>query len=330
MTITEPNLIILSGGKTMGHITPLIAIYESLKEKYDFLYIGLKNSMEEEVCKRKQIPFMGLELFPFYRRKIYRNFKTLKHIMMEKKKIINNIKKDDIKAVFTSGGFVSIPVILAFKNSRFKKYLLEANAVMGLANNYLKRYVDEVITQFPIKASFLNYGYPVYINKSTFDCHFFYQSKPLILVLGGSNGALELVKYAYKLHIDFPQFNFLILTGRYYLKLYEFNANALVYEKINDVAGIFKHCDLIISRAGGATIAEIIETNSKAILIPSRNVTNDHQYKNAHYLNEKQLIKMALSYEELVNLIPEVLNGKVHDYECFSNNAIDKIINVLK
>ena len=68
--------ILVSGGKTMGHISPLIGIIISLKDEYDFIYFGLNGSMEEEICRQYQIPFHGMNLIPFNRKNIFINFKT--------------------------------------------------------------------------------------------------------------------------------------------------------------------------------------------------------------------------------------------------------------
>jgi UDP-N-acetylglucosamine:LPS N-acetylglucosamine transferase len=77
--------IFLSGGKTMGHITPLICLNNELKNSYEIVYFGLKDSMEEEVCKRNNITFFQMELYPFYRKKIWKNIKTFYRIFVEKK-----------------------------------------------------------------------------------------------------------------------------------------------------------------------------------------------------------------------------------------------------
>jgi len=135
--------IFITGGKTMGHITPLLTLYDELKDKYKIIYFGLENSMEEEVCNKLKIPFYKLKLLPFYRKKIFRNFNTFKLIFKEKNKIIEEFKNYNIKGVISSGGYVSIPLLLAFStNKKVRKILLEPNVSLGLANKFLLNISD--------------------------------------------------------------------------------------------------------------------------------------------------------------------------------------------
>ena len=329
-TVEGKELIILSGGKTMGHVTPLIAIYEHYKNRFSFLYFGLKDSMEERECRKQNIPFFALDLLPFYRKNLLKNYHTFKKINKEKKRISEKLKTAKIRAIFTSGGFVSIPVVLASRTFKCKKILFEANAVMGLANKWLSLYVDMVITQFDINSKYFNLGYPILNNqKPSLDLPFFYQKKPLLLFVGGSNGALEIVKFAYQFHLDNPHINCVILTGNRYYDLYDLNNNAIKFKRIENVSSIFKYFNVIVSRSGGATISELFSIGSKAVLIPSRNVVGDHQYHNAINLKEYQNFKVALDYEEMKNAITDLLsNDKKTIKKNFDYNILDNYLNV--
>ena len=242
--------IFLSGGKTMGHITPLICLNNELKNSYEIVYFGLKDSMEEEVCKRNNITFFQMELYPFYRKKIWKNIKTFYRIFVEKIRIKKQYKNCSVKALISSGGYASIPVNFATKNCT--KILLEPNVSMGLANKFLSFFVDKICVQFPTiksKKSIVT-GSFVSILKSPFDHIFFYQNKPIVLFVGGSNGALEIVKICHRFSMKYTDVNIILITGNNYYDTYTFPPNVYKVKSVENLNGIFKNFDLIVSRAG--------------------------------------------------------------------------------
>ena len=135
--------------------------------------------------------------------------------------------------------------------------------------------------------------------------------KKKILFVGGSNGALEIVKIAYKFNQMFPNVIIFVITGFRYYETYQFNQNARVYKKIDNISSIFNRFDLIVSRAGASTIAEILATNSVAVLFPSKNVSANHQVKNAQYLKNLAAVEMILNLDdESVQTIYSLLNDE--------------------
>lgn len=293
--------IFLTGGKTMGHITPLLCLYNELKNDYEIIYFGLENSMEEGECKRIGIRFYPLDLLPFYRKRVLLNFKSFNKLIKEIRMIKKEFKNTQIKAIISSGGYVSFPLVYAFKNNKkIKKILLEPNSVLGLTNKLLVKNVDYVCTQFPISNNkkFIQTGNPITILPNTFDHPSFYLNKEMILFIGGSNGALEIVKLANEFNNNYPDIEIFVITGERYYETFVFNSNAHVYKKIINLNSIFKFFKLIVSRAGASTISEIIITNSASILFPSNNVTANHQYKNALYLKEKSACILLEKYQK--------------------------------
>ena len=125
----------------------------------------------------------------------------------EIKRIKSEFKNAPIKAIISSGGYVSFPLVFSFKNNKkVKKILLEPNSVIGLANKVLSFKVDYICTQFDISknAKFITTGNPIKINNPIFDHPSFYKNSNMILFVGGSNGALEIVKLAYDFNYNFP------------------------------------------------------------------------------------------------------------------------------
>lgn len=298
--------IFVSGGKTMGHISPLLGIILSLKEEYDFVYFGLKDSMEERVCTRYNIPFYSLELIPFNRRNILKNIKTFYLISKSKRTIKKEFNSYNPKCIITSGGFVSIPLVLSFKKT--KKLLLESNTTLGLANKFLLRYVDYLGLQFDTfknKKSVV-IGNPLIIHNSTFDHPFFYLKDKPVLFVGGSVGAYEIVRCAFEFNIKYPNIKIIVITGDKYYEEFKFNSNARVYKRINELSGILNKFSLVVSRAGGSTITELINSSTPFVLYPSKNVSANHQELNAKYLHELGVCEIINDFN--INSLVKIYN----------------------
>lgn len=324
----------------MGHITPLISLYYNLKDKYEIIYFGLENSMEEEVCKRLNIRFYPLDLLPFYRKNFFKNICSFLKISKSITKIKKDHKNAPIKAIISSGGFVSFPLVFAFKNNRkVKKLLIEPNSVIGLANKLLIKHVDYVCTQFLISndSKFIQTGNPIEITNPSFDHPSFYLNKNMILFLGGSNGALEIVKLANDFNTFYPDIEIFVITGEKYYDTYKFNSNAHVYKKLNNISSIFKFFKIIVSRSGASTITEIILTNSASILLPSKFVTANHQYKNALFLEKKNACILLSKYEKdsylevfkLYTNIDQITLMKTNLVSLKEENSVNNIIKLL-
>ena len=332
--------IFLTGGKTMGHITPLLSIYKRLYKEYEIVYFGLSNSMEEKECERLGITFFKLKCLPFYRKNLFKNFKTIYYIIKDIKTIKEKYKNCSIKAIFSSGGFVSIPLTLSFRNNKkIKKILIEPNIVIGLANKFLLRYVNYICVAFPTfkGKKFRLTGNPIEIEVSKFDHPSFYVKKEMILFLGGSNGALEIVKLAYDFNQKNPSIPIFVITGERYYDTYVFNENAYVFKKISSISSIFEKFKIIVSRSGASTITEIIKTNSCAIFLPSKNVSANHQYKNAKYLVDRGCAIMIddyteTSYQEVTTVYQnDVLITKIKNTisELNFKNSVEEVIKLM-
>ena len=273
----------------MGHISPLLGIILSFKDKYEFIYFGLENSMEEKICQKYNISFHKMKLLPFYKRNIFKNIFTVSYILKERRRIKKIYKDYDVAYIISSGGFVSIPLVLSFKNS--KKLLLESNTTLGLANRFLSIFVDYVGIQFntiKLKKSIL-IGNPIVIEKEEYDHLWFYKNEPLILFVGGSNGAYEIVELAYLFNKNYPDIKIFVITGERYYDSFKFNNNVVVVKSIFKLSSVLYKFKLVISRAGASTITELLLSNVDFILFPSKNVSNNHQYKNAKYLYDNNM-----------------------------------------
>lgn len=322
----------------MGHISPLIGIILSLKDKYDFIYFGLEGSMEEEICKKNNITFHAMKLTPFYRKNIFKNFKTILYIIKEKRRIIKIYKNKNIKAVITSGGFVSIPLVLSFK--KVNKILLESNTTLGLANKMMVRYVKYLGVQFdsinhPKKVII---GNPIKIYQQSFDHPFFYLNEPLILFVGGSNGALDIILCALEFNKKYPNIKMMVITGERYFDTYKFNQNVKIFKKIDNLNSILNKFTLVISRAGAATICELLLNEVNFILYPSKNVSGNHQCYNAEFLREMGCCKMiedysSISIDMIYNMIFDKKEREIeleNQKKVCIKDSVERIINLIE
>ena len=295
----------------MGHISPLLGIILELNDEYNFIYFGLKGSMEEEICKKNNIKFHAMNLKPFYRKNIFKNVLTFYHILKEKKNIKIKYKDYNLKMIISSGGFVSIPLVLSFKNT--KKILLESNTTLGLANRFLIRFVNYLCIQFDTieNKKKVVLGNPIKIYTQSFDHQYFYLNEPLILFVGGSNGAKDIIDCALKFNKKYPLIKMFVITGERYFSIEGFNQNVKVFKRIDNLNSIFHKFKVVVSRAGAATITELMLEEVVFVLFPSKNVSGNHQVLNAKYLVENNCCEMIndisnksleLIYELLFNL----------------------------
>lgn len=305
---------ILTAGGTGGHIYPALSVLDEIKKDKGnkYLYIGTKNRMENDLIPSMGIPYRGIDIYGLSKTDMLRNIKNVGCIIKsydECLKIMDEFKPD---AVIAFGGYVTLPVCLAAKKKGIKVFLHEQNMLPGKTNIYLSKYCDAAFVSFKegdrkLKCKDIIYtGNPVAqraieckkYNKTELG---FDKNKKLIVIVMGSLGSTSVNE---KL-LDFlrtyerEDTEILFITGK---KSYQELNNNLIVPKSTKIVPFFenlpsllKSADLVISRAGASTIAEIMATKIPSILIPSPYVANNHQYYNALDLVDKN---MSLLIEE--------------------------------
>ena len=304
--------IIVSAGGTGGHIYPAISIIKKLKEidaNSEILYIGTTTRMESEIVPREGIPYFGVNMIGLKKDlSIFKaGFLFLKAISICKKKI-KEFKPDIIIGV---GGYITTPVIYAGKKLGIKTVIHEQNSIPGKSNKFLTKKVDKVFVSlpgsfnyFPKEKTILT-GNPrseeVYnakvIDKSELGLS---KDKKLVLIVMGSLGS-ETINAELKNAI--PKFNevdyeVIIVTGKTHIDEFndiKANKNVFIKPYLDNMANILGNVDVIVSRAGASTIAEITSLGIPSILVPSPYVANNHQYYNAMELVDN---KASLLLEE--------------------------------
>jgi len=317
--------IILTAGGTGGHIYPALGVIEELKKDKNnqFLYIGTKDRMESTIVPSLDIKYESLEVYGLTRN-IKRNIKNVKCIISsykKAKKIISEFKPD---YVIGFGGYVTYPVIMAAHKLKVKTAIHEQNKIPGKTNKLLSKYADITFISFRESASYFKNkvvysGNPCGQKAVTIKAHDkiklgFSKDKKLILIVMGSLGSETVNEKIKEFLVTFSDKSseVLFVTGnRTYesFKSLSVPSSVKIVPFYNDLSGLMKVCDLVISRAGASTISEILALNVPSILIPSPYVANNHQYYNAKDLSDKGLSVML----EEVNLSTETLKKAISD-----------------
>lgn len=298
---------IISGGGTGGHIFPAVAIANALKDRYpdaDILFIGALGRMEMEKVPAAGYEIVGLPIAGLQRRLTLKNlavpFKLLKS-QRKAKKIIRDFNPDIVVGV---GGYASAPTLKMAAKLGYPTLLQEQNSYPGLTNKMLASKADRICVAydglekyFP-KEKIVFTGNPVRkpiedmsVDKET-GCHFFGldTTRKTILSVGGSLGARTINETLLDNIEYFKENNLQLIwqTGKGFcrqaveaVKAADAEDNIKVCEFIYEMDKAYAAADAIISRAGAIAISELCLVGKPLILIPSPNVTEDHQTKNA-------------------------------------------------
>lgn len=307
--------IILTGGGTAGHVTPNIALLPKLQEMgFDIHYIGSYNGIEKELIEPFGIPYHGISSGKLRRYFSLQNFtdpfRVLKG-MGEARKLIRDLKPD---VIFSKGGFVSVPVVLAGKKCKVPVIIHESDMTPGLANKIAIPSATKVCCNFPETLEYLPKdkavlsGSPIRQellsgNKiAAMDLCGFSADKPIILVIGGSLGSVA-VNNAVRAALPelLKSFQIVHLCGKG--KVDESLNNTKGYKQFEyikeELRDIFAMTDIVISRAGANAICELLALRKPNLLIPlSANASRGDQILNARSF-ERQGFSLVLEEEEV-------------------------------
>jgi len=296
---------VISAGGSGGHIYPALAIINKIKEKdkkAKFLYIGTTNRMEKDIIPNLGIDYVGIKIHGLSKNPI-----KLTKVLLETKKAISECKKilrkfePDI--VIGAGGYVTYPVLYSAHKLHIKTLLHEQNAMVGKANLLLQSYTDTICVSFPStidhfkKAKRVVYtGNPrseevLNMKKADKKKYGLSDNKKIVVVTTGSLGASTVnEKIKEFLLSNTLDYEVVLITGKANydeIKKMEYKSYVKILPYVENLPELFKIADLVISRAGATTIAEITALGTPAILIPSPYVANNHQYQNAKDLEDK-------------------------------------------
>lgn len=362
--------LIFSGGGTAGHVNPALNIADYLiqqnkKKGIDtqILFVGTSRGVESKLVPNAGFEISFLEVEGLKRKLDLRNFRVLYKAlkaMYKSKKILKNFKPD---IVIGTGGYVCGPLLYAASNMGIKTLIHEQNAIPGFTTRLLQKKVDVICTGFnesekfltakkiiysgnPVKSWFdsSNLGEKSQIKDELYQSLRFSSKKPLVIAFGGSLGAQKINEVVVECikKTEYHNFNLLLACGtRFYDELKSQNLKTRSFKimpYINDLSKYIAVADLVISRAGAMTVSEIQNNRTPSILIPSPNVTNNHQEYNARSLEKFGSCKVLLESEvnadvlltnidNLLNQSTKLLDSPILDSNLIIYNAICDLIN---
>lgn len=302
--------ILLAGGGTAGHINPALSIANFIRARKpdcEILFIGSKGGLETNLVPKAGYNLSTIEVYGFKRSLSLYNLKAIGHLLSSVKeagKIIDEFHPD---IVIGTGGYVSGPVLFAASRRKLPTAIHEQNAFPGVTTRILSRMVDRVMISFESsRVHFKDQSKPVLVGNPIREEMLFQSkencrkklgisNKPLVVSFAGSLGAREFNKSIVDVigqDIKSKKFCHIHATGKYGWRWVpdllkekgielEGQSEIRVSEYIYNMPDVMAAADLIISRSGAITLGEIAVMGKPAILVPSPNVTNNHQYHNA-------------------------------------------------
>lgn len=347
--------IILTGGGTAGHVTPNIALIPKLKELgFDIQYIGSYQGIEKELIEPFGIPYHGISSGKLRRYFSVQNFTDPFRVLKglgEARKLIRDLQPD---IIFSKGGFVSVPVVMAGKQNKVPVIIHESDMTPGLANKLALPSATKVCCNFPEtmenlpKDKAVLTGSPIRQellsgNKiAAMDLCGFSADKPVILVIGGSLGAVAVnnaVRNALPELLESFQIVHLCGKGKVDESLVGTKGYTQFEYIKNELRDIFALSDIVISRAGANAICELLALRKPNILIPlSANASRGDQILNARSF-ERQGFSIVLEEEEvtketLLEAVNKLYNNRNTYMEAMRNSgqqdSINTIINLIQ
>jgi UDP-N-acetylglucosamine--N-acetylmuramyl-(pentapeptide) pyrophosphoryl-undecaprenol N-acetylglucosamine transferase len=355
MEVFKMKRIVLTGGGTAGHVTPLIALLPALtKEDYDIHYIGSYEGIERKLIEEYNIPYYGISSGKLRRYLDPKNFtdpfKVIKGYY-EARKTLKMLKPD---ILFSKGGFVSVPVVMAAKKCRIPVIIHESDMTPGLANKLAIPAARKVCANFPETMKYLPpekavlTGTPIrrelFSGNKIKGLNFcgFTANKPVMMIIGGSTGSKAINDIVRgMLPTLLRDFQVIHLCGKGNLdsKLTDTNGY-MQFEYIKkELSDLFAATSLVISRAGANAICEILALRIPNILIPlgvkaSRGdqILNAESFENQGY--SYVLKEEALSVSSLLEAIEAVTLNRQKYIEAMNkselNNSINTIMDLIK
>ena len=321
--------IIVAGG-TGGHIYPAIAIINKIKEKEpdsEFIYIGTTDRMEKDIIPKLDIPFVGMEMKGLDRKRLLANFSIVRMFYKVVKQSIKVIKDFKPDVVVGAGGYITAPVLYAAHKCNIPILIHEQNSIPGISNKFIGKFATSICVSlpnslelFPKEKVHLT-GNPrseeiMKVDKVSKKEIGFKEDKPLVIVVMGSLGSITMTTKIKELIPGFnnKDYQVLVITGKRYYDDYkdiEVSDNVKIVPFMDNLINLMKDSDLMVSRAGASTIAEITAIGLPAILVPSPYVTENHQYKNAKELEDHKacviVTEKEFSKEKIISEIDSLL-----------------------
>ncbi len=322
--------LILTGGGTAGHCTPNVALLPYLKNDFtNIYYIGSENGIEKNIIANTNIPYYDIPTVKFNRSLTIKNF-TIPYKLVrginKAGEIIDKLKPD---VVFSKGGYVSVPTIIAAYKRKIPVITHESDLTMGLANRFTARYCSKILTAFPETAENIKNaeycGLPLRKNlyspadkKELLSYFGFSGIKPILLITGGSQGAKiinDCVRKALPNLLN--KFDIIHICGKGNLSKEKPLKGYFEVEYMNKIENAFKIASVCVSRAGANTLFELLSLKLPCLLIPlSSSASRGDQIDNAEYFYKKGMVNVlpqkTMTVESLTQSIFTTYNNRIN------------------
>ncbi|KAA6334035.1 UDP-N-acetylglucosamine--N-acetylmuramyl-(pentapeptide) pyrophosphoryl-undecaprenol N-acetylglucosamine transferase [termite gut metagenome] len=342
--------IIISGGGTGGHIFPAISIANAIKEQQpdtEILFVGAEGRMEMQRVPDAGYKIIGLPVAGLDRKHLWRNVSVLFKLLKSQRKARRIIKEFRPHAAVGVGGYASGPVLKAAQMVKIPTLIQEQNSYAGVTNKLLAKKAKKICVAYPGMEKFFPPGKIILTGNpvrqellkhpasrdEALRTYGFDSNKKTVLILGGSLGArsinqclmnnLEQIRSA-------TDVQFIWQTGKIYheqvvaavMKTADIIPNLHVTDFISDMATAYTASDLVVSRAGAGSISELCLLRKPVILVPSPNVAEDHQTKNAMALVNKQAA-LYVKDSEVNQMLHPVIIEAIHNEETLNRLRVN-------
>ncbi|MDC3180174.1 UDP-N-acetylglucosamine--N-acetylmuramyl-(pentapeptide) pyrophosphoryl-undecaprenol N-acetylglucosamine transferase [bacterium] len=294
--MSKKNNLLVAASGTGGHIFPALAVSKEVEDEWNINWLGVHERLDANLIPKKyNLKTLNIKT---PRKNIFLFYQYLK-ILMSTFQIIRILKEKKINLVFTTGGYISAPTIVAAKLLRIPVIIHESNLVPGMVTKYFGFLCNYVLLGFEKTNSYLKNCKTIFTGTPLREQ--FYKSNllpewvpkgkgPLLIVMGGSQGAKAINQILYE-SLEFlirKQFRVVHILGECNQESFHIRDSKNYVQKkfTNEIAALIQNCDLVISRSGSGIINELIETEKPSILIPYPYSKNNHQEKNAIILAE--------------------------------------------
>ncbi|MBR0416597.1 MAG: undecaprenyldiphospho-muramoylpentapeptide beta-N-acetylglucosaminyltransferase [Firmicutes bacterium] len=332
--------VLISCGGTGGHIYPGIAIADKIKQEQpdaEILFVGTKNGMENQLVPASGYEIKGIDAKGFDRKHIFANIKTIHETLSGSKEMLDILDQFKPDIAIGTGNYVTGPVLLQAHKHHIPCYIHESNAMPGVANKMISAFADKVFLSFDgTQKHFLHpkraivTGNPVRAEFTRLDraqCRAdlgLSEDDKMILIFGGSLGAQvinnETIQLIQNLEKGNYNYKVIFVTGNRYYEEIRSIVDGNRDGKLPDFVTLMAYAynmpqlmcaaDVVVSRSGAIAVSEIAVCGRASVLIPSPNVTGNHQYYNAKALADKGaavLLEEKYLLDESVDLTEEIL-----------------------
>ncbi len=318
--------IVLTGGGTAGHVMPNIALLPELEKHFDKIYyIGSKNGIERSIIKKyENIKYYPIDSAKLARKLTLKNLATPFIVIKSVYQCMKILKEIKPSVVFSKGGYVAVPVVIAAKMLKIPIIAHESDSTIGLANKIIYKFCNTMF--FSFSEAMKGYEKKGKHSGSPIRREFFHprrhkiadiidKNKKTIVIVGGSLGSKALNKIITSALTKLTDYNIVNIVGNGKINKEIKYPNYYQYEFIDDIADVYNLADVVISRAGSNTIFELLAMKKPMILIPlPKDESRGDQIINAEIFERngwaKCLNQKELTADQLVLEIRQTIQNK--------------------